>query len=269
MTSLRLRNARIWTGDAAQPWAGCALIERGRFVFVGSDRGVTPPANAETLDAGGRLVLPGFTDAHIHLRGTGEAMRSVDLKGVESEEGAARLVGERAAVTPKDAWVQGAGWDQHLWPGARFPTRRSLDAVAPEHPVLLVHTSGHCIWVNSAALRLASVTAVTEAPSGGGIDLGDDGEPSGVLREAAMQLVQRVVARAAPADYVAALRAAIAHADRLGAQLLSHQRVAGAASTTIPTCDSSAVSWQGARADAVPHRGCRYSFECLSSLSES
>jgi predicted amidohydrolase YtcJ len=215
-SSLLLHNARIWTGDDARPWAECALIERGRFAFVGRASDVSPLGGAPVVDVRGRLVLPGFTDAHVHLLGTGEAMRSVDLKDVPSEDEAASRVAERLALAPAGTWVRGAGWDQHLWPDGRFPEKASLDAVAPEHPVVLVHTSGHCIWVNGLALREAGITRETQAPVGGAIDLGEDGEPTGVLRDAASRLVTDTIPRPSQRDREGALREAIAHAHRLG-----------------------------------------------------
>src|SRR3990172_1452860 len=145
MPDLLLHNARIWTGDPASPWADAALVRDGRFAFVGRDGDANVAPEVEVLDAGGRLVLPGLVDGHAHLLNTGLAMRSVDLKGVTSVGEAVRRVAERVAVTPTGAWVRGAGWDQALWPGARFPGRRALDTVAPDCPVILIHTSGHCV----------------------------------------------------------------------------------------------------------------------------
>jgi predicted amidohydrolase YtcJ len=214
--SLFLTSARIWTGDPAKPWAQAAAIEGGRFAWAGDAREANAPSSAETFDAGGRLVVPGLTDGHAHLLTTGYAMQSVDLKGVTSLQEAVRRVGEGAAAAAPGAWVQGAGWDQHEWPGARFPTRHDLDAVAPEHPVLLNHTSGHCIWVNTAALRAAGITAETTAPAGGAIDIGDDGELTGILRDNASRLVAGVVPHPSPPERLAALEAALAHAHRLG-----------------------------------------------------
>ena len=216
VNALLLRNARIWTGVATAPWAEAALIRDGRFVAVGGVNDVNAPADAEVLDAGGRLVVPGFTDAHAHLLGTGAAMRNVGLKGAATVEDAVRRVAERVATTPPGAWVRGAGWDQNDWPGARFPHRRDLDAVAREHPVVLVHTSGHCSWVNSAALRAARISADTTAPGGGVIDVDDAGEPTGILRDAAARLVADVVPPPTPAERLAALRDAIAQAHSLG-----------------------------------------------------
>ena len=216
MAGLLLRDARIWTGVADAPWADSALVQEGRFVFVGRERDLTPPADIETLDAGGRLVVPGFIDGHAHLLGTGLAMRSVDLKGVDSVAEAARRVREKVERTSDGGWVRGAGWDQHLWPGARFPNRGQLDAVAPEHPVALAHTSAHCLWVNSAALRAANLTAATAAPAGGAIDLDEEGEPTGILRDAAMQLVEGAAPALSAEERLAALKATVEHAMAFG-----------------------------------------------------
>jgi predicted amidohydrolase YtcJ len=214
---LFIRNARIWTGDAAAPWATAAAIEGGRFTGVG-DPDVLNGAHdgAEALDLGGRLVLPGLTDSHAHLLGTGLAMQGVYLKRTSSAEEAAARVGERARTAAPGAWIRGAGWDQNDWPGARFPDRRTLDAVAPERPVVLDHTSGHCVWVNTAALRAAGITAATPAPEGGAIDISDDGEPSGILRDNASRLISAVAPRLTQGERIAGIEAAVAHAHSLG-----------------------------------------------------
>jgi predicted amidohydrolase YtcJ len=211
---LLIRNGRIWTGGRSL--VGCAVIQGGRFVFTGKESDANPRAGMRTLDAGGRLVLPGFIDGHAHLLNTGDVMRSVDLKGVTSVGEAARRVAQRIATTAKGEWILGAGWDQHLWPDARFPHREDLDAVAPGHPVLLTHTSGHCVWLNSLALQLADIDATTEAPRGGAIDVGADGEPSGILRDEAMALVRRVVPRESQDSRLDSVASALRHAASLG-----------------------------------------------------
>ncbi len=224
---LLIHNARIWTGVPAAPWADAALAADGRFAFVGRERDVSPPPACERLDAQGRLVVPGFTDAHAHLRATGAALRSVDLKRTRSVEDAVARVADGVARTPRGGWVLGAGWDQNLWPGARFPHRRVLDAVAPDNPVLLEHTSGHCSWLNSMALRLAGITAATEAPAGGAIDRDGDGEPTGILRDGARRLLAGFTPDTTPAERSAMLEDAIAHAHRLGVTTV-HAMDAGA-----------------------------------------
>ncbi len=216
MTTLLLRNARIWTGAPSAPWAEAALVRDGRFAAVGRAADFEAPPGAEVVDANRRLAVPGFTDAHAHLLGTGAAMRSVHLKDAASVAECVRRVAERSAATPPGGWVRGAGWDQNAWPGADFPHRRDLDAVAPDHPVVLIHTSGHCSWVNSAALRAANITSATAAPPGGAIDVDGEGEPTGILRDTAARLVAHVAPGPAPAERLAALNDAIAHAHSLG-----------------------------------------------------
>jgi len=214
MPTTVIRRARVWTGDGAH--ADALVIRDGRIAFAGRERDANLASHAAVLDAGGRLVLPGFVDGHAHLLGTGFAMQIVDLKNTASAEAAAQRVGERAARTERGGWVRGAGWDQNDWPGARFPDRRLLDAAAPEHPVVLTHTSGHCVWANSAALVAAGVTRATAAPAGGVIDRDDNGEPTGVLRDTAARLVTAAAPAPTPPERTSALAAAIEHAHSLG-----------------------------------------------------
>ena len=227
MTGLFLRNGRIWTGDGDRPYADAAIVRDGRFAFVGREADAAAPSGADVLDAGGRLVLPGFTDSHAHLLGTGLAMQSVNLKGAPTVAEAVRRVAERVASSEPGAWIRGAGWDQHLWPGARFPHRRDLDPVSPDHAVVLAHTSGHCIWVNTVALRAAGLTAATVSPAGGAIDVDDDGEPTGILRDNASRLIGHtrgyregggadVAPKLTQTQRIAAIEPAIAHAHSLG-----------------------------------------------------
>jgi predicted amidohydrolase YtcJ len=216
VSDLFLHNARIWTGDDARPWADCAIVRDGRFAFVGREGDANVRGGIPRLDAGGRLVVPGFVDAHVHLLGTGAAMRAVDLRHARDEDDAARLVGERVRETPPGTWVHGRGWDQHRWPGVCFPHRRSLDAVAPGHPVVLTHVSGHCDWANSAALRAAGITRETQSPVGGAIERDADGEPTGVLFDEASRLVHAAIPPATHDERVDMLREAVAHAHALG-----------------------------------------------------
>jgi predicted amidohydrolase YtcJ len=213
MPDLFIRNARIWLNGA---FAETAVIRGGRFAFVGREQDANVPTDTRSYDATGRLVLPGLVDGHAHLLGTGYAMSTVDLKRTLSAEDAARRVAERAASTPRGAWVRGGGWDQNDWPTAAFPHRAVLDAVVAEHPVVLNHTSGHCIWVNSAALSAARVTRDTQAPEGGAIDRDNHGEPTGIFRDTASKLVTAAVPPPSPDERQAALSTAIAHAHALG-----------------------------------------------------
>jgi len=199
---LLLLNGDIHTMDAANPHATALAIDRssGRILAVGDDaeiRSLVGPLT-DTIDLGGRTVLPGFIDAHTHLAGYAETRLNVDLRHIPSEDAAVAKVRERAATLPPGTWIYGQSWDVNEWPGQRFPTKASLDAAVPEHPVMLSSHDFHSIWVNSAALRLANITAQTPDPAGGRIERDGDGEPTGMLFEGpAEALVERV---AAPVD---------------------------------------------------------------------
>ena len=199
---LLLLNGDIHTMDAANPHATALAIDRssGRILAVGDDteiRSLVGPLT-DTIDLGGRTALPGFIDAHTHLAGYAETRLNVDLRHIPSEDAAVAKVRERAATLPPGTWIYGQSWDVNEWPGQRFPTKASLDAAVPEHPVMLSSHDFHSIWVNSAALRLANITAQTPDPAGGRIERDGDGEPTGMLFEGpAEALVESV---AAPVD---------------------------------------------------------------------
>ncbi len=211
MTPIRLAGARIWTASGPSPWLDSVAVDGGRFIAdaAGAD-------GVETIDLGGRLVVPGWWDAHAHLLYTGEAMAQVQLKGIRSVADVQQRLAARIAIEPPMRWIEGAGWDQNDWTGREFPHRHDLDAVAPDHPVLLTHTSGHCAWTNSLALRLAGVTAATLAPDGGVIALDPGGEPTGILFDRAIDLVAASIPPGGPDAVSRSLRRAIDHAHSLG-----------------------------------------------------
>jgi hypothetical protein len=147
---------------------------------------------AETkIDGGGATLLPGLIDAHGHVSSHGAALANVDLNGAATEAEATQRVADFIAKADMDSgsWVRGRGWNQVLWPNKRFPTRATLDAVAPDRPVILGRVDGHAAWVNSAALEAAGITRNTPDPMGGQIIRDSQGEPTGVLIDNAMDVV--------------------------------------------------------------------------------
>jgi predicted amidohydrolase YtcJ len=212
---LLLLNGDIHTMDAANPHATALAIDRssGRILAVGDDAEIRTLAGplTDTIDLGGRTALPGFIDAHTHLAGYAETRLNVDLRHIPSEDAAVAKVRERAATLPPGTWIYGQSWDVNEWPGQRFPTKASLDAAVPEHPVMLSSHDFHSIWVNSAALRLANITAQTPDPAGGRIERDGDGEPTGMLFEGpAEALVERVAAPVADDILLGELRRVLA-----------------------------------------------------------
>ena len=215
---LVVTNARVYTADANRPTAQALAVRDGRIAFVGSERGALALVGPRTerLDLGGRTVLPGIVDAHAHLLGLGQALRTVDLVGTRSYEEIVARVVERARTLPAGTWIRGRGWDQNDWADTRFPTHEALSRAVPNHPVFLTRVDGHAALVNAKALEAAQVTAATQDPNGGRFIRDAAGNPTGVLIDGA----QGVVSRASPAVPRAELReqalAAIAEANRWG-----------------------------------------------------
>ena len=136
---LIVTNARIYTVDDGRPMAEAMAIREGRVEFVGSERGALAHRAPSTrvLDLAGRTVIPGMVDAHAHLRGLGEALRTVDLTGTRSYEEVIARIAARAKELPAGSWVIGRGWDQNDWAETRFPTHDALSRAVPAHPVFL------------------------------------------------------------------------------------------------------------------------------------
>ncbi len=208
---LVLDNAAILTVDPRRPRAGCLGIVGDRIVSLG-DRGALAGHDAvRVIDLDGRTVVPGFNDAHNHMRAFGGTLNEVPLQAsvVRSVEEIVAAIAERAATTPPGVWVVGAGYDDNKLVERRHPTRQELDRVSPDNPVLLNHTSGHFCVVNTAAMRLARVGEVA-VPEGGVVALGPDGQPNGLLEEQAQGLVRSLLHPMAVADIVQDLGAASA-----------------------------------------------------------
>jgi len=206
-----LLNARIYTLNPAQPQAAALALCRDRIVAVGDNdtiRGLIGPCT-HADDLGGRPVIPGLTDAHIHWEGVARSLNNIDVFEVPSKEEALRRVAARARKTQPGDWLVGRGWSQAYWADHdTFPTAADLDSVAPDNPVYLGAKSGHAAWVNSAALRAAGITDTTPNPPGGSILRDAGGRATGILLEApAMNLVYTLIPEPTPeqvADWMGA-----------------------------------------------------------------
>jgi len=203
MSTILYLNGNIYTMDAARPRAEAMAIDStsGYILAVGSNDEVRRLGrqHSELVDLRGRTVLPGFIDAHIHLLSTAYRAHYIDAIACTSEDEVAALVHERATHTPKGRWVLGGQWDKNLWPGGNFPSKASLDAAAPDHPVALWSKDGHLLWVNSLALQRANITAETAEPANGAILRDGSGEPTGILQEQeATELVYNVIDESDP-----------------------------------------------------------------------
>lgn len=215
---LVVTNARIYTADANRPVAEALAAQDGRIVFVGSARGALALAGPRTerLDLAGRTVIPGIVDAHAHLLGLGQALRTVDLVGTRSYDEVVARVAERARTARPGEWIRGRGWDQNDWADTRFPTHQALSRAVPNHPVFLTRVDGHAALVNAKALEAAGVTAATRDPEGGRFIRDTAGNPTGVLIDAAQGVVSRVIPGASRAELREQTLAAIAELNRWG-----------------------------------------------------
>jgi len=212
-----LVNGRIVTMDAGYPRASALAISGERILAVGDDLRDLLGPGGEVRDLGGRCVLPGLTDSHIHFMWYALGFRAVDLSTAATLDNALELVAQQARETEPGEWVQGRGWDQERWPERRFPTAADLDSVTPRHPVVLKAKSGHALVANSYALELAGVTAETPDPPGGRIGRGPQGCPDGMLFEdSAMDLVTDLIPLPDPEEIDKALRGAFPSAWRVG-----------------------------------------------------
>ena len=215
---LIVEHARIWTVDPARPEAGAVAVLDGRIVAVGADQEIRAWRGPRTrvVDAGGRRLLPGFNDAHVHFSDGGAALAAVQLNDAASAAEFARRIGAQARSVPAGRWILAGNWDETKWNPAELPTRQSIDAVTPDNPVSVSRYDGHMVLLNSRALALAGITARTKDPPGGVIVRDARGEPTGALKDAAIALVERVVPAPTRAERREAIERALREAAALG-----------------------------------------------------
>jgi predicted amidohydrolase YtcJ len=192
---LIFRNARVYTGNAKSPRAEAVAIKANKIIFVGKNDGLRSLIGPATriIDLKGATLLPGLTDAHMHLSGVGLREMTLNLEGTNTLEDFLAKVKARVDQARPGQWVTGRGWIETFWKPPVFPTRQDLDRIAPNNPVALTRADGHASVVNSAALKLAGVTRATAAPAGGAINKDAEGEPTGMLIDRAQGLVGRLV----------------------------------------------------------------------------
>jgi predicted amidohydrolase YtcJ len=216
---LVILNASIHTMDEAKPTATAVAILGNRILAVGSTAEVKPLAGPRTrvVDAGKKVVLPGFNDAHVHWLTGGFSITNVDLRDAQSPAEFAQRLGDYARKLPKGRWILGGDWDHEKWPGTPLPTKEMVDAVTADNPVFVNRTDGHMALANRLALKLAGVTRDTrDVPGGLIVRDPNTGEPTGVLKDAALELVEKVVPQHSFEEKLGAARAATAHAASVG-----------------------------------------------------
>jgi len=207
----------VYTVDAARRWAQALAVTRGTITAVGTDeqaRALAGPGT-EVVDLAGRMLLPGFQDAHCHPPGGGYDILHCNLSDAYSLEEYEGIVLEYVAAHPDSEWIVGGGWSMDIFPGGN-PSKDVLDRLVPDRPVYFPSRDGHSVWVNSKALEIAGVTKDTLDPADGWIVRDADGAPAGTLHEGASELVNKHVPDETMEDWIAALRVAQKYLHSLG-----------------------------------------------------
>lgn len=212
-----LFNGHIYTGNDAQPFAEAMAIQQNKIIATGSSADIQKMTGAATrqIDLKGKLVVPGFNDAHIHFLSGSLAMQTADLNACKTSEEAVNTVLEFARRHPKVAWVTGSGWQYTAFADGK-PTKQLLDAVISDRPVYIRAYDGHSAWVNSKALELASITRETSFTGFGSIVKDAKGEPTGMLSESAMQLVSKLLPPVTREEKLKAIEEGMRYAASLG-----------------------------------------------------
>ncbi len=192
--TLAVVNARAWTGDPRRPWADAIAVEGERIAAVGSSAEVRKLAGttARVIDARGMMIVPGFIDSHIHFIDGGFGLAAVQLRDAKTPSEFIARIKAFAASAPPGTWITEGNWDHELW-GGELPRRDWIDSITTNIPVWVQRLDGHMGLANSAALRAAGITSATPDVSGGTIVRGASGEPTGILKDNATELIARVI----------------------------------------------------------------------------
>ena len=212
-------HGRVYTENAKQPWAQAVAIRNGRIVAVSDDAeiGRTRGASTKVVDAGGKLVLPGFVDCHIHFLDGSFSLGRVNLEGAKDAADIQKRLRDYATRHPGDGWILGRGWNYAMFRPEALPHKKYLDELFPNRPVFLEGYDGHTYWTNSKALALAGITLDTPNPSNGSIVRDPKtGDATGALKESAQDLVAKIIPKPSRAEKLLALRAGMKWANEHG-----------------------------------------------------
>jgi len=224
---LMILNATIRTLDQNHPRAGALAVLGNCIVAVGSTEEIRALAGRKTrvIEAGENLVLPGFNDSHVHFLSGGFSLSQVQLRDAKSPEELARRLRDYVQKIPKGRWILGGDWDHENWPGAPLPTKALIDAATPQHPVSVSRLDGHTLLANHLALKISGVTKSTPCPPGGEIVRDPRGEPTGIFKDTAQDLIK--VPPPSWEEKWRAARAATEHAAKLGVTSLTDMSADG------------------------------------------
>src|SRR5947199_10692653 len=221
-----ISDGMVWTGlSTGAPQRGAVAIADAKVIAIGDSAQVGRYAGPKTrwIQANGGLVLPGFTDGHTHFIGGGFQLASVDLRSAATSKEFIRRIKEYAKTLKPGYWITGGDWDHTLWPGQPLPRHEWIDSVTPSNPVFVSRLDGHEALANAAAMRAAGITKDTPTPPGGEV-LRDarTGEPIGIFKDQALDLIGRVEPEPSAEQRDSALARALAHAASLGVTATAH-----------------------------------------------
>ncbi|MEP7273019.1 MAG: amidohydrolase [Acidobacteriota bacterium] len=225
---LALVNGRIWTVNERMPEAHAVACRGGRIIAVGTNAEVRRLVGPRTrvVDLNGLRVVPGFNDAHVHFHDGGRGLASVQLRDARSPEEFRDRIAAFASKLPKGRWITEGNWDHENWQPPNLPTRQLIDSNTPDNPVFINRLDGHMVLANSLALKLAGITRETADPAGGKIVRDSNGEPTGILKDSAMNAIEKVIPAPDEAEILEALTAAMRYAAENG--VTSVQDMSGA-----------------------------------------
>jgi predicted amidohydrolase YtcJ len=223
VTALAIVNARVWTGDPRRPWADAVLVRGERIDAVGSSAEVKKRADKSTkvVDARGLMLVPGLIDSHVHLLDGGFALSSVQLRDAKTKEEFIRRIADFARTVPAGTWILNGDWDHTSW-GGELPERGWIDSVTPGNPVWINRLDGHMNLANTLALRAAKITKETRNVDGGTIVRDAAGEPTGILKDNAMELMGGAVPEPSLAMSLRALDSAMTYVAERGVTSVHH-----------------------------------------------
>jgi hypothetical protein len=203
-------HGKVWTENPQQQEAEAFAVAGKHILAVGTDAEIQKLAGPHTrvVDLHGRRVVPGFNDAHVHMFMGGQGLASVQLRDVTSRQQFAQRIGDFAKTRPAGEWIVEGEWDEEKWTPVELPTHEWVDAVTPDHPVWVQRSDGHMMLANALAMKLAGITRDTRDVPGGVIVRDKDGNPTGIFKDAAKDLVERVIPPPSDAQIDAAILAA-------------------------------------------------------------
>jgi predicted amidohydrolase YtcJ len=213
-----ITNANVWTVDHNRPQAEAVAILGDRIVAVGTSAELDGWRGPQTriIDAAGKLLLPGFNDAHVHFVSGGFQLDQVQLTDARTREQFVSRIGAQAKKLKKGDWILGGEWDEQNWSPAELPTHEWIDSVTAGNPVFVERHDGHESLANALAMKLAGVTGATKAPPGGEIVRDAQGNPTGIFKDAAQSLIEKAIPAPVLAARIRATQRALEYAASLG-----------------------------------------------------